>query len=64
RYGLPALAAALAVACAVDQEVADAGHLIAQLLGALAARSPWLRRRAVRTPARAVPARTHRTPTG
>ncbi|MQS17805.1 hypothetical protein F7Q99_37855 [Streptomyces kaniharaensis] len=45
RYGLPALTLALATAWAVDQELADAGHLIALGLGVLASRSPWLRQR-------------------
>ncbi|MBV6699104.1 hypothetical protein KV557_18605 [Kitasatospora aureofaciens] len=46
RYGLPVLALALAAAWALDQELADAGHLIALGLGVLASRSRWLRRRA------------------
>jgi hypothetical protein len=44
RYGLPALALLLATAWALDQELADAGHLIALGIGALASRSAWLRR--------------------
>ncbi|MGW2255041.1 rhomboid-like protein [Kitasatospora sp. NPDC001660] len=51
RYGLPALAAALAAAWAVDQELADAGHLIALGLGVLASRSRRLRERAAPAPA-------------
>ncbi|MFJ8622417.1 rhomboid-like protein [Kitasatospora sp. NPDC093550] len=46
RYGLPALALALAVAWALDQQLADAGHLVALGLGTLAARTAWLRARA------------------
>ncbi|WP_223243309.1 rhomboid-like protein [Streptomyces sp. CBMA123] len=46
RYGLPALALALAGAWATDQQLADAGHLVALGLGVLAARTPWLRARA------------------
>ncbi|MEU8510377.1 rhomboid-like protein [Kitasatospora sp. NPDC048722] len=60
RYGLPVLAVALAAAWAVDQELADAGHLIALALGVLASHWPWLRRRAVRAPAGAAPGRVHR----
>jgi hypothetical protein len=44
RYGLPALALLLAAAWALDQELADAGHLIALGIGVLASRSAWLRR--------------------
>ncbi|MEE1788314.1 hypothetical protein PUR71_36265 [Streptomyces sp. SP17BM10] len=61
RYGLPALAAVLAVAWAVDQELADAGHLIALALGVLASRRPWLRKRALRAPADPAPGRVHHT---
>lgn len=43
RYGLPALAVALAGTWAADQQLADAGHLVALGLGVLAACSPWLR---------------------
>ncbi|MER7755408.1 rhomboid-like protein [Kitasatospora sp. NPDC097643] len=46
RYGLPTLALALATAWALDQQLADAGHLVALGLGALAARTAWLRSRA------------------
>lgn len=46
RHALPLLAVALAVACAVDQALADAGHLISVGLGVLAAGTPWLRDRA------------------
>lgn len=46
RYGLPALALALAGAWATNQELADAGHLVAFGLGLLASRSAWLRARA------------------
>ncbi|WP_234327145.1 rhomboid-like protein [Streptomyces sp. NRRL WC-3742] len=46
RYGLPALALALAGAWATDQELADAGHLVAFGLGLLASCSAWLRARA------------------
>ncbi|GAA2146224.1 hypothetical protein GCM10009760_35740 [Kitasatospora kazusensis] len=45
RYGLPALALVLATAWALDQQLADAGHLIALGLGVLASRTPWLRER-------------------
>ncbi|WP_229324364.1 rhomboid-like protein [Streptomyces sp. UNOC14_S4] len=45
RYGLPALTLLLTVAWAVDQELADAGHVVALGLGVLGARSPWLRSR-------------------
>ncbi|MFJ7244775.1 rhomboid-like protein [Kitasatospora sp. NPDC098652] len=45
RYGLPLLALVLAVAWAADQQLADAGHLVALALGVLAARTPWLRTR-------------------
>ncbi|MGW2377907.1 rhomboid-like protein [Kitasatospora sp. NPDC001683] len=48
RYGLPALALALAGAWATDQQLADAGHLVALGLGVLASRSPWLLARAAR----------------
>ncbi|MER7848735.1 rhomboid-like protein [Kitasatospora sp. NPDC096077] len=48
RYGLPALALALAGAWAADQQLADAGHLVALGLGILAAHTPWLRERARR----------------
>ncbi|MGK4583825.1 rhomboid-like protein [Kitasatospora sp. HPMI-4] len=44
RYGLPALALLLAAAWALDQELADAGHLIALGIGVLASRWAWLRR--------------------
>ncbi len=43
RYGLPALAVILAVAWTVNQELADAGHLVALGLGVLASRTRWLR---------------------
>ncbi|MFB7663616.1 rhomboid-like protein [Kitasatospora sp. NPDC056138] len=43
RYGLPLLAAALALAWALDQQLADAGHLVALGLGVLTARTPWMR---------------------
>ncbi|MFF2545481.1 rhomboid-like protein [Kitasatospora sp. NPDC058063] len=46
RYGLSALALALAAAWALDQQLADAGHLVALGLGALASRTVWLRTRA------------------
>ncbi|WP_244178889.1 rhomboid-like protein [Streptomyces rubellomurinus] len=46
RYGLPVLALALASAWALDQELADAGHLVAFLLGVLASRTSWVRARA------------------
>ncbi|WP_078653619.1 rhomboid-like protein [Streptomyces novaecaesareae] len=46
RYGLPALALALATAWAFDQQLADAGHLVALGLGVLASRTAWLRARA------------------
>ncbi|MFD0401935.1 rhomboid-like protein [Kitasatospora sp. NPDC127121] len=46
RFGLPALGLGLAVTWALDQQLADAGHLVALGLGALAARTPWLRGRA------------------
>ncbi|MFJ9609638.1 rhomboid-like protein [Kitasatospora sp. NPDC101176] len=45
RYGPPVLAAALAVAWALDQQLADAGHLVALGIGVLAARTAWLRAR-------------------
>jgi hypothetical protein len=50
RYGLSALALALATAWAVNQQLADAGHLIALGLGVLASRTAWVRARALRTP--------------
>ncbi|WP_280726062.1 rhomboid-like protein [Kitasatospora sp. MAA4] len=43
RYGLPALALALAVTWGLDQGLADAGHLIALGLGVLASRSTLFR---------------------
>ncbi|WP_030659626.1 rhomboid-like protein [Streptomyces rimosus] len=43
RYGLPALAVVLAVAWTVNQELADAGHLVALGLGVLASRTRWFR---------------------
>ncbi|MGA5820186.1 rhomboid-like protein [Kitasatospora sp. NPDC094028] len=46
RYGLPVLALALASAWALDQELADAGHLVAFGLGVLASRTVWIRSRA------------------
>ncbi|MFF2615685.1 rhomboid-like protein [Kitasatospora sp. NPDC058046] len=49
RYGLPALALALAGAWALDQQLADAGHLVALGLGALASRTVWMRTRAPAT---------------
>ncbi|MFF9641378.1 rhomboid-like protein [Kitasatospora aureofaciens] len=58
RYGLPALALALAGAWAADQQLADAGHLVALGLGVLASRSPWLLARA----ARPHPGERHRRP--
>ncbi|MFG2916061.1 rhomboid-like protein [Kitasatospora sp. NPDC048298] len=45
RYGLSALALALATAWALDQQLADAGHLVALGLGVLASRTAWLRTR-------------------
>ncbi|MGW3077985.1 rhomboid-like protein [Kitasatospora sp. NPDC001132] len=45
RYGLPALALTLATAWALDQQLADAGHLVALGLGVLASRTAWLRTR-------------------
>ncbi|GHF72091.1 hypothetical protein GCM10018790_57390 [Kitasatospora xanthocidica] len=51
RYGLPALALALATAWAVDQQLADAGHLVALGLGVLASRTAWLHRRTSPAPA-------------
>ncbi|MER6300780.1 rhomboid-like protein [Kitasatospora sp. NPDC001539] len=48
RYALPALAVALAAAWALDQQLADAGHLVALGLGVLASRTPWLRAAAAR----------------
>ncbi|BFV61097.1 hypothetical protein KCMC57_up62010 [Kitasatospora sp. CMC57] len=50
RYGLPALAVALATAWALDQQLADAGHLIALALGVLASRTRWLRELPLRKP--------------
>ncbi|MFF2147640.1 rhomboid-like protein [Kitasatospora sp. NPDC058190] len=50
RYGLSALASALATAWAVDQQLADAGHLVALGLGVLASRTAWVRARALGTP--------------
>ncbi|MFE4518528.1 hypothetical protein ACFRMQ_30595 [Kitasatospora sp. NPDC056783] len=47
RYGLPALALALAVTWALDQQLADAGHLVALGLGVLASRTAWVRTRAL-----------------
>ncbi|MFI6154976.1 rhomboid-like protein [Kitasatospora sp. NPDC051170] len=49
RYGPPALALALAGAWATNQQLADAGHLVAFGLGLLASRSVWLRARARRS---------------
>ncbi|GAA2974708.1 rhomboid-like protein [Kitasatospora sp. NPDC127116] len=46
RFGLSALAVALAAAWALDQQLADAGHLVALGLGTLASRTAWLRTRA------------------
>ncbi|WP_316525911.1 hypothetical protein [Kitasatospora brasiliensis] len=46
RYGLPALALALATAWVLDQQVADAGHLVPLGLGAFASRTAWLHTRA------------------
>ncbi|MET8628544.1 rhomboid-like protein [Kitasatospora sp. NPDC004669] len=46
RYGLPALAVALATAWTVNQQLADAGHLVALGLGVLASRTAWVRARA------------------
>ncbi|WP_324607219.1 rhomboid-like protein [Streptomyces rimosus] len=43
RYGLPALAVTLAVAWTINQELADAGHLVALGLGVLASRTRWFR---------------------
>ncbi|MEU7161956.1 rhomboid-like protein [Streptomyces chrestomyceticus] len=43
RYGLPGLTVILAAAWTINQELADAGHLVALGLGVLAARSRWLR---------------------
>lgn len=43
RYGLPVFALVLAVAWGLDQQLADAGHLIALGLGVLASRTRWLR---------------------
>ncbi|MFC5722940.1 rhomboid-like protein [Streptomyces gamaensis] len=42
-WALPALTLALVLACAVDQELADAGHLVALGLGVLGSRTRWLR---------------------
>ncbi|MFE6051302.1 rhomboid-like protein [Kitasatospora sp. NPDC056446] len=50
RYGLPALALALATAWAADQQLADAGHLVALGLGVLVSRTAWLRTRAAPVP--------------
>ncbi|MFI9363813.1 rhomboid-like protein [Kitasatospora sp. NPDC053057] len=62
RYGLPALALALAGAWATDQQLADAGHLVALGLGVFASRSLWLLARATRPyrrePSRRKPSRT------
>ncbi|MFH9352333.1 rhomboid-like protein [Kitasatospora sp. NPDC017646] len=52
RFGLPALALTLAAAWATDQQLADAGHLVALGLGFLASRSAWLLARASRAPHR------------
>ncbi|MDH6574581.1 rhomboid-like protein [Kitasatospora sp. MAP5-34] len=49
RYGLPVLALALATAWALDQQLADAGHLVALGLGVLASRTRWLREYPKRT---------------
>ncbi|MCW7940683.1 hypothetical protein AAW14_01210 [Streptomyces hygroscopicus] len=54
RYGLALLASVLTVALLYDQELADVGHLISLVLGALAARTDWLR--APSGPATAAPA--------
>ncbi|WP_254068798.1 rhomboid-like protein [Streptomyces sp. TM32] len=43
RYGLPALAGLLTVAWIINQELADAGHLVALCLGVLGAHTTWLR---------------------
>jgi hypothetical protein len=43
RYGLLLLIAALTAALLYDQELADIGHLTSLALGALAARTAWLR---------------------
>ncbi|RSO49644.1 hypothetical protein DMH15_02865 [Streptomyces sp. WAC 06725] len=43
RYGLPVLTVILAAAWTINQELADAGHLVALGLGVLAARNRWLR---------------------
>lgn len=43
RHGLPALAVLLTAAWIIDQELADAGHLVALGLGVLGARTTWLR---------------------
>ncbi|MFF4607373.1 rhomboid-like protein [Streptomyces sp. NPDC001339] len=48
RYGLPALAVLLTVAWAINQELADAGHVVALGLGVLGAHTPWLRSAAQR----------------
>ncbi|WP_199829136.1 rhomboid-like protein [Streptomyces rimosus] len=48
RHGLPALAVLLTIAWYINQELADAGHLLAVGLGALGARTPWLRSAAQR----------------
>ncbi|MEV5599733.1 rhomboid-like protein [Streptomyces sp. NPDC052496] len=62
RYGLRALAMALAAAWAVNQELADAGHLVALGLGALAARSRWARSRGRRPAAGPVAKAASATP--
>nr|WP_241779857.1 rhomboid-like protein [Streptomyces natalensis] len=43
HYGVPALAGLLTVAWIINQELADAGHLVALGLGILGARTSWLR---------------------
>ncbi|MEV5505377.1 rhomboid-like protein [Streptomyces orinoci] len=43
RYGVPALAALLLGAWAVDQELADAGHVVALFLGVAGSGTRWLR---------------------
>ncbi|MFD8786098.1 rhomboid-like protein [Kitasatospora sp. NPDC059599] len=50
RYGLPALALALATAWTLNQQLADAGHLVALGLGVLASRTAWVRTRAATLP--------------
>ncbi|MFE4972378.1 rhomboid-like protein [Kitasatospora sp. NPDC056651] len=47
RYGLAVLALALAAVWALDQQLADAGHLVALGLGVLASHTAWLRTRAL-----------------